>query len=146
MVVCLSEFLSYWMPHEGETNYTVFFTRHQSTKQCQAFQKNLLANYITWTKVGVASNMGEVLRKCLPCRKCFKYQNFLTLFACQDLWKISVISDENLSKLLPPWSHSKPKYSKKLKCTILAQTKRRERDVVTSLKCKPMKKQYPVRS
>ena len=74
------EFIGYRIPPHEQNGCTVLFTRHQSTKVCRAFSIFWLVIEIFTSKVGVAKNMRDVLRKWTPRGKGVKYQNFPTHF------------------------------------------------------------------
>ena len=68
------------MPQHKQSGCTVLFTRHKSTKMCQAFSIFSLVVSKFASKVGVAKNMKDVLCKWTPQEKNVKFhQNFLTL-------------------------------------------------------------------
>ena len=74
------EFIGYRIPPREQNGCTVLFTMHQSTKVCRAFSIFWLVIEIFTSKVGVAKNMRDVLRKWTPRGKGVKYQNFPTYF------------------------------------------------------------------
>ena len=74
--------MRYRIPHAQyeQNGCTVLFTRHQSTKLCQAFSIFWLVVQKSVSKVGVAKNKRDVLGKWMLREKYVKYQNFPTPF------------------------------------------------------------------
>ena len=75
------EFIGYRIPQYKQNGCRVLFPRHQSTKVCRAFSIFWLVIEIFTSKVGVAKNIQDALRKSMPREKCVKYQKFPTLFS-----------------------------------------------------------------
>ena len=116
------EFIGYRILQYEQNGCTVLFTRHQLTNVCQAFSIFWLVISIFTSKVGVANNMRDVLRKRTPQEKCVKYQNFPTQFGLS----LSLECSEEIS-----WQPVKSTYPinslkvdrcipSKIRCEILA--------------------------